>query len=290
MSVATGGARGRARAAPRRRRRHGELLWRAGHPGDLGRTLRGEDDVVGAAPVAVISHATWRGSSPVTARFSVGGSRCTSATRLNTIVGVAPPGLEFPRAPTSGFPSPRSGARGRSDWQASSGGDTRAGRRRAARSFLRDPSSEWRGFRRLPRRFASFLWATRGQPASPVFRGGLALADCLRERVESAAGPRCRPHPGDCGPPRPRRGRGRIVRQLFTESSIFAAGGGGLGTVAAVALTRATVALAPPELPRLEEIAQHGVSIPSQRASERARCCSVVCCRRSGRRLRRQRS
>jgi len=48
--------------------------------------------------------------------------------------------------------------------------------------------------------------------------------------------------------------RRRILAQLLTESSVFALGGGALGTVLAWSGTRALVALAPPSIPRVEQI------------------------------------
>ena len=62
----------------------------------LGRTLRPDDDVVGAPPVAVISYGAWHrffGGEP-----QVVGRRLTLHQRHTTytIVGVAPAGLGFP--------------------------------------------------------------------------------------------------------------------------------------------------------------------------------------------------
>jgi predicted permease len=54
-------------------------------------------------------------------------------------------------------------------------------------------------------------------------------------------------------------GRGRIARQLLTESVVLALGGGGAGLVIAVLGTRALVALAPGELPLLEAVRVDGV-------------------------------
>jgi putative ABC transport system permease protein len=49
-------------------------------------------------------------------------------------------------------------------------------------------------------------------------------------------------------------GRWRIIRQLLTESGLLALAGSVLGLVLAVWMSRALVALAPPALPRLDEI------------------------------------
>jgi len=48
--------------------------------------------------------------------------------------------------------------------------------------------------------------------------------------------------------------RRRILAQLLTESSVFALGGGALGILLAWSGTRALVALAPPSIPRVEQV------------------------------------
>jgi putative ABC transport system permease protein len=53
-------------------------------------------------------------------------------------------------------------------------------------------------------------------------------------------------------------GRGRLLRQLLTESLLLAALGGVLGMVVATLGVRALVALSPPELPRVDVIAVDG--------------------------------
>ena len=53
-------------------------------------------------------------------------------------------------------------------------------------------------------------------------------------------------------------GRGRIIRQVVTESLILALAGGLAGTLIAWASVRALVAAAPPALPRLDEIGVNG--------------------------------
>jgi putative ABC transport system permease protein len=53
--------------------------------------------------------------------------------------------------------------------------------------------------------------------------------------------------------------RGRIVRQLLTESALLALIAGAIGSIAAFALTKALVAVAPTDIPRLTEL---GVDAP----------------------------
>ena len=48
--------------------------------------------------------------------------------------------------------------------------------------------------------------------------------------------------------------RARIVRQLFTESAVFAIAGSALGLVLAWWLVRLLPAIAPPRLPRLDGV------------------------------------
>jgi putative ABC transport system permease protein len=54
-------------------------------------------------------------------------------------------------------------------------------------------------------------------------------------------------------------GRGRLVRQFFTEALVLSFVGGALGVLAAFAGVGGLLALAPPDLPRLEAV---GVSVP----------------------------
>jgi putative ABC transport system permease protein len=49
-------------------------------------------------------------------------------------------------------------------------------------------------------------------------------------------------------------GRGRLVRQMLTESLVLAAAGGAAGLLLAMYITRALIALAPADLPRVDEI------------------------------------
>src|SRR6202040_1315796 len=53
-------------------------------------------------------------------------------------------------------------------------------------------------------------------------------------------------------------GRGRIVRQLLTESMLLSAIGGAAGVALAYGLTRALIALDPLKIPRVQDIAIDG--------------------------------
>ena len=53
-------------------------------------------------------------------------------------------------------------------------------------------------------------------------------------------------------------GRGRLVRQLLTESLVLSLAGGGAGLLLASWTTRAFVVLAPPSIPRLDEVVMDG--------------------------------
>lgn len=54
--------------------------------------------------------------------------------------------------------------------------------------------------------------------------------------------------------------RGRLVRQLLTESTVLSLGGGALGLAAAAAILRAVPALAPDDVARLDEVSIDGVA------------------------------
>jgi predicted permease len=56
-------------------------------------------------------------------------------------------------------------------------------------------------------------------------------------------------------------GRGRIVRQLFTESLVLAAGAGGLGIALAFGALRLLIAAAPTSVPRLDQAAIDGPAL-----------------------------
>lgn len=229
----------------------------------LGRALRADDDVKGAAPVAVISHRIWRrlfaGAPGVVGRRLVLHHRHTTYT----IVGVAPPGLEFPTGtdvwvPLAPFEAGETVPIGRlapGATAAQAAAELRA-------SFRRERSSGWRNLSAVATPLpllivgdtrpallvlcaaAALLWLIACVNASNLLLVR-AVGRTQEIAVRRALG----------------AGRGRILRQLFTESALVALAGGVLGGVLAVALTRTLIALAPPDLARLEEVQLHGVSL-----------------------------
>jgi putative ABC transport system permease protein len=222
----------------------------------LGRLLRPEDDVEGAARVMVISHGLWH-------RY-FGGDHGVLGRTLTlhvkgvtyTVVGVAPPGLEYPAGadfwvPLSLFTRLEAVPLGR----LAAGATPAHAAAELRASFHRDASVTWRDLRAVATPLDDVLVGEM-RPALRLLSAAAALllligcfniANLLLARasgrmheiaVRRALG----------------AAQGRIVRQLLTESCVLGLAGGLLGAVLAGALVNALVTLAPPELPRLEEI------------------------------------
>jgi len=222
----------------------------------LGRLLQPDDDVDGAPRVMVISHGLWHrvfGGDP-----GVLGRTLTLHERAltYTVVGVAPPGLEYPSGaefwvpliPFAQLEAVPLGRLAAGATPAQAAAELRA-------SFQRDASVTWRDLRAVATPLRDVVIGNVG-PALRLLTAAAALllligcfnvANLLLARasgrmheiaVRRALGAR----------------QGRIVRQLLTESCLLALAGGLLGTVFAGVMVNGLVALAPPELPRLEEI------------------------------------
>ncbi|HEU4630214.1 MAG TPA: ADOP family duplicated permease [Gemmatimonadaceae bacterium] len=229
----------------------------------LGRTLRPADDVRGAAPVAVLSHAAWQrrfGGDPgvLGRRLLLHGSDVTY-----TIVGVMPQGLDFPRgtefwAPIVPSTPPASEQYVVVDLVGRlAPGASPAAARDEVTAYLGRPDAasferEMRGVvHTLPR---LILGDTR--PALFVFAAAAALlllitcinvANLLLVRgltrvreiaVRAAIG----------------ASRGQVIAQLLAENALLAAAGGALGLAVAAAAVQGFVAIAPAGLPRLDEV------------------------------------
>src|SRR6266550_1410752 len=238
----------------------------------LGRALRAADDVVGAAPVVVLSHGIWQrqfgGDAKVLGRQIV-----TYGTGVAyTIVGVMPQGLDYPRGADMWAPLVPARTRPGTDSTVADvevigrlrPGATAAHARADLTAFYGRPEgSPWNRDMRgvvhtLPR-----LALGETQPALIAFAaaaGLLLLITCInvanlllvrglarmREiAVRSAlgAGPR------------------QVVSQLLAENTLLALAGGALGVVVAAAAVRSFVAMAPAGLPRLDEIQVNGTAL-----------------------------
>ena len=231
----------------------------------LGRALRAEDDVVGAAPVAVLSHRSWQrrfgGETGVLGRQIV----MHESGVAYTIVGVMPQGLDYPRG--ADFWAPVVPAKTRTATDSTfaavdvigrlAAGTTPGGARDEVTAFFgRADGSPWqRNLRGAVHTLPRLILGETG-PAVIVFAAASALlllitcinvADLLLVRgmvrvrevaVRSALG----------------ASRRQVILQLLTEHAVLAAAGGASGLAVAAGATRAFVALAPAGLPRLDEI------------------------------------
>lgn len=240
-----------------------------------GRLFRDADAVPGASPVAVLGHAYWR------ARFggdpAIVGRTLTVDGVSTEIVGVAPAGFSFPRPDASIYTpfvvlrpdAANPGAvsvmfvlarlrPGVTPEQAAAEGTAIA--RAQERPLAADMLFGKGGPVQVNVRGLAAEATSRVRPAMLVLFAGVGLlllvacanvanlflsrgAGRSREMaVRAALG----------------AGRGRLVRQLLTESMTFALAGGALGVALAFVLVRALPVLAPAEFPRLEQVALDG--------------------------------
>jgi len=231
----------------------------------LGRALHAGDDVVGAAPVVVLSHGIWQrqfgGDAKVLGRQIV-----TYGTGVAyTIVGVMPQGLDYPRG--ADIWAPLVPARTRPGTDSTVADVEVIGRLRPGAiatqardeltAFLRRAeASPWQRDMHGVVHALPGLVLGETRPALIAFAaaaGLLLLITCInvanlllvrglarvREiAVRSALG----------------AGQPQVVRQLLAENALLALAGGALGVVVAAAAVRSFVAVAPAGLPRLDEI------------------------------------
>src|SRR5262245_382402 len=247
----------------------GEFFEVLGARALLGRALRPADDVQGAEPVAVLSHAAWQ------RRFNrdpgVLGRRIVlyGDGTAYTIVGVMPQGLGYPKgtdfwAPVVPSMSPETlsqmafyviGRLVSGATPADAADDLTAFFRRAEDPGTREQhgvASPWPRLvlgdvRPALIAFAAatglILLITCINVANLLLLRGLAR---VREvAVRSALG----------------ASRRRIVSQLLAESALLAGAGGALGIGVAAGAIRAFLAIAPPGFPRLDEIHLSGTAL-----------------------------
>ena len=247
----------------------GEFFQVLGARAALGRTLRPADDVRGAAPVAVLSHAVWQGRFNGDPRVLGRQVVLYSGGRPYTIVGVMPQGLDYPKgtdfwAPVASSMSPEAlslmafyviGRLVPRATPANAADELTAFFRRAEDAWPREQhgvASVWPRLvlgdvRPALIAFAAatglILLITCINVANLLLVRGLAR---VREvAVRSALG----------------ASRGRIVAQLLAESSLLAAAGGALGVGVAAGAVRGFIAFAAPGFPRLDEIHVNGTAL-----------------------------
>jgi len=240
-----------------------------GVPPVLGRTFIADDGRPGSDHVVVLGHRVW------VRRFGgdagVLGRRITLDGERYTVVGVMPPGFEFPPFWATG-----------AEFWAPLALDVRAGAERDAR-FLRVFGRLRPGVdRAVAHAELAAIGATLAADHPDVNAGTGASLESLYEPVVSGGRPVILTLAGAAGlvllvalvnvsnlllaraTARRRElalraalgaGRARILRQLLTESVILGLAGGAAGLLLAVWGVRAIVALAPAGLPRLHEIA-----------------------------------
>jgi putative ABC transport system permease protein len=254
----------------RRSRISGDFFGVLGARPILGRSLGLEDDVVGAAPVVVLAHGAWQ--RVFRGRLDIVGRQIVSHENgvAYTIVGVMPPGLEFPPGVDFWAPvMPSAASLGAGDTDPIgvdvigrlAPGATAANARDELSEFFRRPeASVWsRDLVGVVHAFPQLVLGD-ARPAVIAFTaavGLLLLITCInvanlllvrglarvREiAVRSALG----------------ASRGRVMAQLLIENAILAITGGALGVGLAAALVRSFVAFAPGGVPRLEEVRLNG--------------------------------
>ena len=228
----------------------------------LGRTLAPDDDRPGAAPAAVLSYSLWRG------RFAgnpaVLGRRVELRnSRVVTVVGVAPPGLEYPAGtemwvPFASFSAVEVVPVGRLAPQTTA----REAAAELRASFEREAKTEWRGLRAAAVPLPSII-VGEVRPALlllTVAAAVLLLTACVNVGNLLLLRGAARQHEIAV-----RRAlgasHGRIVRLLFVESLPLALLGSLIGAWTATELVRLLVVLAPANIPRLEEVRLQGVPL-----------------------------
>ena len=228
-----------------------------------GRLLRPEDDVTGAAPVAILSTPVWQRAFG--GRADVIGRRLVVPARglTYTIVGVAPAGLEYPIGadmwvPLTGIHVPEVVPLGR----LGPGASASQAASELRTSFQHEPAGETDQLQTTARPLAAYivgevtpvLWmlsaaaalllaiACTNVASLLVIRASSRLRETAIRRALGAA-------------------RRDIVRHALLETTLLALAAGLLGTCLAWGFVRIAVALAPADLPRLDQVRLTGLPI-----------------------------
>ena len=235
----------------------------------LGRAIAPDDDLPGATPVAVLSHAGWQrhfaGDSAVVGRRIVVHETGVS----HTIVGVMPQGLDYPRGTELWAPIIPSTTRPGSTSSSAEvdvlarlrpGAAPVDAQRELTELFQRDGARTLRrGARGVVHTLPNIVLGDtkRALTVAAAAAALLLLITCIN--VANLLLVRGVARMGDLAV-RSALGATRrtIVAHLFAESAILATAGGVLGTLVAGVVVRGVVLVAPAGLPRLDEVRLDG--------------------------------
>ncbi len=234
----------------------------------LGRGFAEEDHRIGAAPVALVSYGYWQ--------QCLSGARDLSALKLTiesepaTVIGVLPPGFHFPAETEVWLPRellPRYPSRTAHNWHVLGrlGGGMQITQARAELRTIASRLKQQFGKDTMMEDISAIplqeALTGRARPALLILLGSvgfLLLTACANVMnllvAQAAARTRELAIRSALG-----AGRRRTLRQFLTEALLLSLAGGGLGVIGAVWGVRALVAVAPHDLPRLEEVS---VSLP----------------------------
>ena len=241
-----------------------------GAPPMLGRTLRLEDDELGAGPVIVISYNLWQqrfGGDPAAI-----GKLLRFNGIMNTIVGVMPPQFVLPRGTDVWVPlvftaPPPKTARAPWPWVAMVGrlapGATADAARREFDAYLKRRATEnpdqMPNVRSDLREISSWVVGEMRPVVLILLAASTLLLAIACVNVANLLLIRGAGREQELAV-RTARGasRRRLAQQFLTESLVLGVIGGVLGVVLATLAVKALVAAAPPELPRLDEVSVDG--------------------------------
>lgn len=232
----------------------------------LGRFLQPSDDVQGAAPVMVISFSAWQrqfGGDPAV----IGHVLADPGAQITySVVGVAPPGLDYPVGVDCWTAAALRGSPYVSVVGRLAAGSSIVAARSEFAAFAQRLDREHPGHFHPVRFEASTLSTAIVGNVTPVLVvltaavGLLLLIACVNVGtlllMRAAMRSRELAVRGALGAT-----YGAIVRLLLTESALLSAGGGLLGLACAEALRRTLVALAPAQLPRTDVVQSAGLPI-----------------------------
>ena len=226
----------------------------------LGRTLVPDDDHPGAAPVAVLTYALWRGQ--FAGNPAVLGRRLELRnSRVVTVVGVAPPGLEYPAGTDIWVPFANlSAVEVIPVGRLSSHATAQEAAAELRVSFEREPKNALRDLRGAAVPLPSLILGDvrRALLLLTVAAAVLLLTACFNVSnlllLRGAARQQEMAVREALG-----ASHGRIIRLLLVESLPLALLGGLVGAWVATELLQLMVAFAPANVPRLEEVRLQGV-------------------------------